>query len=177
MKKRCTHCGKVKNVDDFYNDKNRPSGKHPWCKSCQKQAQAQWLAKPGNRERDRSWHQEWAKQPHVKKKRLDYQKTEAGKTVKWRAKIKARHGITQAEFDRRMSAQNNLCAACRGPFKNRRNTHIDHCHKTNRVRDILCHNCNRALGAVQDDENILQALIDYLRRHNATSISRITVCG
>jgi hypothetical protein len=76
-----------------------------------------------------------------------------------------------------MSAQNNLCAACRGPFKNRRNTHIDHCHKTNRVRDILCHNCNRALGAVQDDENILQALIDYLRRHNATSISRITVCG
>jgi hypothetical protein len=40
--------------------------------------------------------------------------------------------------------------------------HIDHDHKTGRIRGLLCHNCNVLLGHAHEDPAILQAAIDYL---------------
>jgi hypothetical protein len=45
---------------------------------------------------------------------------------------------------------------------------IDHCHTTGVVRGMLCHNCNRALGLLQDDTTLLKRAITYLER--ATTI-------
>jgi hypothetical protein len=39
---------------------------------------------------------------------------------------------------------------------------IDHCHSTNKVRGVLCNNCNTALGLVGDNINTLQTMIEYL---------------
>jgi hypothetical protein len=37
---------------------------------------------------------------------------------------------------------------------------LDHCHKTNEFRGWLCHNCNRGLGAFEDDlMRILKAAV------------------
>jgi hypothetical protein len=47
---------------------------------------------------------------------------------------------------------------------------IDHCHTTGEVRGMLCHNCNRALGLLQDDTALLRQAISYLER--ATTISK-----
>ena len=47
---------------------------------------------------------------------------------------------------------------------------IDHCHTTGKVRGMLCHNCNRALGLLQDDKDYLEKAISYLER--ATTISK-----
>lgn len=43
--------------------------------------------------------------------------------------------------------------------------HYDHCHRTNAFRGWLCHNCNAALGHVNDDITVLQCLIAYLNKH------------
>jgi len=40
--------------------------------------------------------------------------------------------------------------------------HIDHCHETGRVRGVLCHGCNIALGYFRSDPNLLRAAIAYL---------------
>ena len=40
---------------------------------------------------------------------------------------------------------------------------IDHCHKTDKFRGWLCHNCNRAIGLFNDDVEMLKRAIDYLR--------------
>ena len=40
----------------------------------------------------------------------------------------------------------------------------DHCHRTGRVRGILCRECNLLLGHARDDTNVLKAAIDYLDR-------------
>jgi len=42
---------------------------------------------------------------------------------------------------------------------------IDHCHSTNKIRGVLCNNCNTALGLVGDNTQILQSMIEYLQEH------------
>ena len=39
---------------------------------------------------------------------------------------------------------------------------VDHCHKTNKVRGILCTNCNLALGHFKDDVSLLEYARIYL---------------
>jgi hypothetical protein len=56
----------------------------------------------------------------------------------------AQLGVTDAEYDRLLAAQGGGCAICGNPPKTRR-LHVDHDHKTGRVRGLLCHRCNRAL--------------------------------
>ena len=57
-----------------------------------------------------------------------------------------------------IDAQGGVCAAC----KTDEPVHVDHDHKTGRVRGILCFLCNQALGNVRDEIPRLRGLIDYL---------------
>ena len=40
--------------------------------------------------------------------------------------------------------------------------HIDHDHETGAYRGVLCANCNKALGLVNDNIETLQGLVAYL---------------
>lgn len=42
---------------------------------------------------------------------------------------------------------------------------VDHDHITGKVRELLCHRCNKALGMVQDDPKVLLGLLQYLEKH------------
>jgi hypothetical protein len=53
-------------------------------------------------------------------------------------------GITDDEYAGMLAEQGGGCAICGAPPKTRR-LHVDHDHKTGRVRGLLCHRCNRAL--------------------------------
>jgi hypothetical protein len=39
---------------------------------------------------------------------------------------------------------------------------VDHCHKTNVIRGMLCNHCNRGLGHFRDDPNLLEFAKIYL---------------
>ena len=41
---------------------------------------------------------------------------------------------------------------------------VDHDHETGQVRDLLCHNCNRALGLFQDSIETVEAALNYLKK-------------
>lgn len=76
------------------------------------------------------------------------------------------YGLSQNEFELMFSAQEGKCAICKtDQFDgNGKRPHIDHSHATGRVRGILCGNCNRALGAIKDNQNIARSIIEYLDR-------------
>lgn len=42
--------------------------------------------------------------------------------------------------------------------------YIDHCHKTNQVRGLLCFSCNSALGHFKDNVESLKKAIKYLKK-------------
>jgi hypothetical protein len=56
----------------------------------------------------------------------------------------AQLGITDDDYEALLAAQGGGCAICGNPPKTRR-LHVDHDHKTGKVRGLLCHRCNRAL--------------------------------
>jgi hypothetical protein len=75
-------------------------------------------------------------------------------------KRRARYGISEADYQAMLARQGGVCAICRR--KSKRRLEIDHCHKTGKVRGLLCGNCNTALGRCHDDPDILRAAIAYL---------------
>ena len=79
--------------------------------------------------------------------------------------LKTTYGITPEEYDKILLRQGGSCAVCKGdrcgPGKF---FHVDHCHKTNRVRGLLCSRCNTALGLLRDESSLIAALLEYLQK-------------
>jgi hypothetical protein len=56
------------------------------------------------------------------------------------------------------------CAICEEILpQNTKHIHVDHCHKTNITRGLLCAHCNKGLGFFKDDISNLEKAISYLR--------------
>ena len=78
-----------------------------------------------------------------------------------------RYGITPKERKEIHRLQDGKCLICKDPVTlMNRNTHIDHDHKTGKVRGLLCIRCNNLLGSARDNIEILQSAIEYLQKNS-----------
>lgn len=71
-----------------------------------------------------------------------------------------KYGITRAEWHEMASQQCGRCLIC-GRIPQR--LVVDHCHKTGRVRGLLCGKCNRGIGLLNDSVEILASATTYLQ--------------
>ena len=58
--------------------------------------------------------------------------------------------------------QDERCAICDKLFKDLSNAHVDHNHLTNKVRKLLCLQCNAGIGFFQENVEYLSQAIKYL---------------
>ena len=72
-------------------------------------------------------------------------------------------GITIDVYQLLLKYQNNQCSICTKRLIGK-DRHLDHCHTTNKVRGLLCHTCNLALGLMKDNQQWLQNAIQYLQK-------------
>ncbi|MFT2017701.1 endonuclease VII domain-containing protein [Streptomyces sp. 796.1] len=76
-------------------------------------------------------------------------------------RVRRVYGLGAGEYDALLAAQDGRCAICGGVRRQRLS--VDHCHRTNLVRGLLCRMCNgRLLTAARDSAEALRAAARYL---------------
>lgn len=80
--------------------------------------------------------------------------------------LKRNFGITIDQFNKMFSAQGGCCLICgRHASEFKKSLAVDHCHKTGKIRGLLCHHCNTAIGLLQDEPVLAVKLAEYLKGH------------
>lgn len=142
LTKRCCRCHKQVSRSGFHKASGRADGLQSTCKRCL---------------------QERRKDPQVAKV-----EREQSREYRYRAK----YGITYADYVKMVRSAEGVCEICgvapdiTHPVKACRVLHVDHDHLTGKVRGVLCHECNMALGKL-GDENLMNA-VNYLSRKGDT---------
>lgn len=89
------------------------------------------------------------------------------KQARW-GRIKREYGISEDQYYQLVKKQNSKCKICKLTVDELK-FHVDHCHKTKKVRGLLCNKCNQAIGLFNEDPTIIKNAIKYL---NAQTISK-----
>ena len=164
--KRCTSCGEEKPVTEFHVASSRRGGRRSHCKEC-----VSFYSK-SYREQDplkfKEANKKWADANPEKIK--EYIKRSNDKRQVWRRnyRMNKRYGLSLIDYNAMVESQRGLCAAngCLETVYGGRLS-VDHDHSTGKVRGLLCHGCNSALGRVDDSIEKLKGLIAYLERSNS----------
>lgn len=170
--KNCRDCKKDIERSLFYKNRRATDGLQTRCIPCDKKRRKLWDCNnprrsllrarsyyKKNREKLLAYNSEWAKKNKIRK--LDKQ-------------MQYTHGITLAEYNAMVIYQNGLCLICKraetavtanGTIQR---LSIDHCHKTGKIRGLLCMACNHGLGNFRDDTQRMLAAIQYLIEHQTS---------
>lgn len=91
-------------------------------------------------------------------------KKDPNKFRAWR--LRYYFGITLEQYNSMLEEQGGVCWICLRP-QMKKFLAVDHDHKTNRIRGLLCGLCNQGLGSFGDSPELLHRAIKYLRRRKA----------
>lgn len=80
--------------------------------------------------------------------------------------------ISIKEYEKIFKEQDGVCEICKNKEmlksngKKIKRLAIDHCHKTKKIRGLLCQLCNTGIGNLRHSTEILESSIEYLKKHN-----------
>jgi hypothetical protein len=143
--KTCRKCGETKPLREFRLSRQATNTRNAVyrsdCKTCSATAARRWFAE--NKERH--------------------------KETRHRHAMRATYGLTPEQYQDMLAAQGGVCAICgldepnaHGRTGTQFRLSVDHCHDTGRVRGLLCQKCNRAIGLLGDNVDLLRKAIAYL---------------
>lgn len=118
-------------------------------------------------ERERMYRAEHSEEYRRHKRK--YIENNPKKVRGWR--LKQEYGIDVDRARKILRDQNRKCLICGKSIhlfgkNDGHRAHVDHNHTTNKVRGLLCPACNHGLGNFGDNQDILRAAIEYLRRND-----------
>jgi hypothetical protein len=74
------------------------------------------------------------------------------------------YGVTTEWYNQQLQKQGGCCGICGSPEPLGRGAwHVDHDHKTNKLRGLLCSNCNLLIGLAKERIEVLQKAMEWLR--------------
>ena len=188
--KTCSRCNIKKSLKGFNKDRTHNDGHGSWCKECCSKRNKGEHIREYNRNYNRSPRGQKVRKKYAKSKkghivlkkalqkyrrsekyvkyRISYRKLPKVKEGITTSRLKSMYGITLDLYRTMFSKQNGRCAICRkseiqkirGKIKA---LSVDHCHKTGKVRGLLCDSCNNGLGRFKDSLKLLALAMEYLK--------------
>ena len=152
--KICSQCEELKNEECFY----RIKGKRPRaeCRECTNTYTKKYRSTANGKAIHESNRKKYLSSP------CNVLKDKQNK-AEW-ARFK-KYKITKLDFLRMLEEQGNKCKLCPAIHSEIKNgLVVDHCHKTEKVRGLLCGHCNTAIGFFKDSIKALQNAITYLKQ-------------
>lgn len=136
MLKVCPSCNVELPIESFSLNEKGKNGRYHKCKACKNIQQ-----------------------------RIHYKETDVWSRSKDRQResnLKRKYNLSLEQFDNLKTSQNNCCAICLQEVE----LNVDHCHRTNKIRGLLCMECNTGIGKLGDTlEGVLRA-VEYLKRND-----------
>lgn len=158
--KQCTKCKEHKFFSEFYKSSSK-SGYRSWCKQCTLEKDKEKYNTDPNYKYSKTVkvRHKWNTDPEAWSKRQ--------LTVR-KSHLKRAYGLTLEQYQEMFDKQNGECAICGVSHEkaHHKQLMVDHCHKTGKVRQLLCDLCNTALGKFKDSPELLEKAAEYLRKHN-----------
>jgi hypothetical protein len=78
--------------------------------------------------------------------------------------LRKKYGICLKDFNALLEKQRGSCAICSSSNWHGRQACVDHDHVTGKVRGLLCHKCNLAIGLLGDNLALAESLVEYLKQ-------------
>ena len=159
--KRCIKCQEFKPLDQFYRMAGMRDGHRNDCKACNLAAKAaRYRANPEPaRERTRLWR--LANPERYAETQARFRASDGKKISDRRSHLKRKYGLSLDEYDAMLARQGGGCGICGREPSDRISLHVDHDHRTGRIRGLLCFVCNSSLGDL-DDPDLLRAALRYV---------------
>lgn len=134
--KTCKVCKIKKNEQEFelsYSLKN-PTNRRKQCKKCRNKQRNLYESRYGDGLRERN--------------------------------LKKFYNMSREDYLLMSSLQDNKCFICEkinnfGPWKDK--LVVDHCHKSGKIRKLLCDKCNKGLGQFDDSPELLKKAANYIQ--------------
>jgi hypothetical protein len=92
-------------------------------------------------------------------------------TNEWRKKnpeharkssLRRKFGLFVEHYEALLRSQKGGCAICGSQNLNGKALAVDHCHKTGKIRGLLCAKCNTGIGLFGDSIQLLKAAAEYV---------------
>lgn len=140
MEKTCIDCKMLKPLGDYFKNTSSKDGHLGTCKACKARQQ---------RERRKAGTNPKRYLKEAERRRNDH--------------LQTNYGIDSAEYLRMYAEQKGVCAICKQTeAQEGRALCVDHSHITGDVRGLLCSNCNRGIGLLQDSPELIRNAFHYL---------------
>jgi hypothetical protein len=149
--KHCTKCKIYLSLEKFYRASHHSDQKTSQCKQCLLKKHSQYQKQ--NRAASSA-----SNRRHYKRNPKSHQAYG----------LKKRFGLSLEQYDQMLKDQDLKCAICNKHQEIlTRRMAVDHCHKTGRLRALLCNSCNRGIGLFADDANLVEKAASYLKTYDA----------
>ena len=84
-----------------------------------------------------------------------------------------KYGLDEEGYQKLLHRQGGVCAICQGPPNGKGHRyHVDHDHRTGRVRGLLCSRCNTMIGHALENPDILRAGATYVAERSGTELEQ-----
>lgn len=173
--KTCSKCKLPKKETEFYfrtPDKTKLTSN---CKRCAsdngKRSYHKDLLRNRKRSREKRRALRAANPEKFRKEDREYRRANPQISARWKkthpdsiknSYLYVEYGMTLDEWKRLLLEQKGVCAICGKlgkPFC------VDHCHRTGKIRGLLCRKCNTAIGQLNDSLELARLAVSYLEKN------------